>query len=48
MKDCLSVCVLIRAITKVTSVFRSMGNSSVNRVENCGQKHTINDTDAQA
>lgn len=40
--------VSIRTVTKVTSAFRSMGNTSVNRVGNCDRQRTFDDHDARA
>lgn len=38
--------VLPRAVSKVTSAFRSMIKPSINKVENCGQKRTSGSNDA--
>ena len=40
--------VSIGTVTKVTSAFRSMGKTSVNRVGNCGRQRTFYDRDARA
>ena len=37
-----------RAVTKVTSAFRSVGETSVNRAGNCGGKRTFSERDARA
>ncbi len=40
--------VSIGTVTKVTSAFKSMGKTSVNRVGNCGRQHTFDERDARA
>lgn len=41
-------CVSIGTVTKVTSAFRSVGKTSVNRAGNCGRKRRFSDRDARA
>ncbi len=40
--------VSVGTVTKVTSAFRSMGKTSVNRVGNCGRQRTFDERDARA
>ena len=40
--------VSIGTVTEVTSAFRSLGKTSVNRVTHCGRQNTFDDCDARA